>query len=131
MALDDIFLVDIAHKRDLVATPSGDIATISGKENLRGALYRRLITVPGSVIHRPNYGVGVALFQNTLARLSKQQELALLVKEQFEQDDRVIQVNGVQFIQDAVNPHQWTIYVRVQPVAIDEQTMSFTPFGDA
>jgi phage baseplate assembly protein W len=131
MAINDTYLTDIAHLSDLVKTATGDIATINGIPNLQNALFRRLITVPGALIHRPEYGVGINTFQNALNKLATQREIALRIQTQFERDPRVEKVTGVLVNYDQTNPSRTTIIVRIKPIGRDVTAMSFVPFGDA
>ena len=120
---------DVKHKGDYVKRSSGDRDLIAGLDNLKEALLRRLITVKGSLNHRPNYGVGVKLYINSLNTLSKQRELANQIQEQFSLDPRVDQVTGVAVTFDDRTPELTYIVVRVKPVGYDELAMKFEPFG--
>ncbi len=77
--LNEFLKTDIAHKGDFVETPSGDLDVISGLDNVKEALFRRLITTPGSIIHRPGYGVGLKNWQNALNTLENQRKLAVKI----------------------------------------------------
>lgn len=127
--IDELYKTDLAFKSDLVPTASGDLDTVSGLENYRDALYRRLITTPGSMVHRPNYGVGIKSFQNAVNSLSEHQRLAVRIKEQFEQDTRTKRVLGVSVIRNNETPENTKIVIRVEAIGLGEQTFSFTPFG--
>ncbi len=130
MALDDLLGTDIAHKSDLLVTPGGDLDTITGLANVKEALFRRLMTSPGTLAHRPNYGVGLKNYQNAPNSLSVQRELAGKIQEQFEQDPRVEGVLGVSVGYSDDNPGLVTLTVRVKIVGYSEQAMEFTPFGE-
>ena len=80
---------------DFSTAPNGDFDTIKGLNNLKQRLFNRLITVKGTLAHRPDYGVGLPLYQNALDSLGKQRELALKIKEQFVQDSGVESVESV------------------------------------
>lgn len=125
---DDFYLVDLEFKNDLVNSASGDLQLITGKKNALQALFNRLITVQGSLSHRPNYGVGVKLWQNKVASIGNQRDLALKIKSQFEQDFRVQKVLGVTFTQ--TNNGQFTVRFRVILNGIGEVTATFDPFGE-
>ena len=125
---DDFYLVDLRFDGDFVAAPNGDFQTIAGLNNLKQALFNRLVTVPGSLAHRPGYGVGAKLYQNAVASLDKQKQLAIRIKEQFEQDFRVEKVTGVSFTQQ---PQGFFLVVyRVVARGIGEISGTFNPFGD-
>lgn len=131
MSQTDVYLKDIAFKSDFVLTASGDLDTIEGLENVKEALMRRLITSPGTVVHRPEYGVGIKDFQNSLNSLEKRRRLAARIAEQFVLDERVESVTGVSVNSDDNNPGMVSITVRVKLVGYDEQQMTFVPFGEA
>lgn len=120
---------DIAFAGDFEVSATGDIDLISGLENIRQALMHRLVTSPATLIHRPNYGVGVKDYQNAPATLATQRKLALRIQEQFEQDDRVEEVTSIAVNFDAIDPSRTTIIVKVKVQGYDESAMSFIPFG--
>lgn len=130
MSLNDVLKTDIAHSSDLQRSPTGDIALVSGLNNMRQALFHRLITVPGSLIHRPEYGVGMPLYQGRTNSPAVQREIALKIKEQFKRDPRVVNVTGVLFTNYDDNPAMLKISVRIQIVGYNEDVMDFTPFAD-
>jgi hypothetical protein len=121
---------DIAHKSDFVKTASGDLDTISGLENIKMALFHRLITIPGSLVHRPNYGIGIQSFQNAINSLANQQKIAILIQEQFELDPDVDSVTGVEIQNADLTPEKIIILVKVKIRGYDEVEIEFTPFGD-
>lgn len=125
-----IYLTDIAHQGDMIVTPSGDIDISEGLENLKQALFHRLVTHPGSLIHRPNYGVGIKRFQGAVSSLANQSEIFTRIQEQFREDPRVESVTGVMFKVNQDRPELTEILVRIKPVGYDEQQMTFIPFGD-
>jgi len=126
--INDALKNDIAHVGDMVLTPSGDLGQISGLANLKRALFHRLITIPGTLVHRPTYGIGIGLYQNGLSSFSKQAELASKIAEQFAQDPRVLSVKSVSVNFNNSNPQQTLIGVFVTPIGYTEQQMTFTPF---
>lgn len=127
--ITEVMLTDIMHRKDYVRTSSGDREKISGLDNYKEALFRRLVTEPGSLIHRPGYGVGIKRFLGALASLSKQRELAGLIQEQFLQDPRTDSVSGVLVQSNVARPDMTYIIVRVRPVGYDEIAIKFEPFG--
>lgn len=123
---------DIAFKGGgMSVTPTGDVALVEGLENLKQALFNRMITVPGALKHRPNYGVGVPLYLNALSSLFKQQELAGRIKEQCEQDPRVEEITAVALDYTDEKPEKVRVIVRVKPAGYDETKMIFQGFGEA
>jgi phage baseplate assembly protein W len=133
MANTDInaaMLVDIAHVNgDMVRTASGDLDRISGLANLQIALFHRLVTVPGSHVFRPSYGVGIGAYQNGPMTFAVQQKIASLIVEQFSLDPRVLSVNSVEIDVADDRPDFMTIIVRLTPVGYTEQAMTFAPFS--
>lgn len=54
----DIYLPD-APGDTLGVTATGDLLLVDGRANARAALRRRLVVSPGTLIHQPDYGVGL------------------------------------------------------------------------
>ena len=130
MSLVDAFQTDLAHNGDFVRTASGSLDRITGLANLKQALFHRLITVPGTLVHRPLYGVGVLNYQGNISSFVMQQKLAGLITEQFKQDVRVSKVLAIAFAVDDYFPQQTLIKVSVKTVGYSDGTeMIFTPFG--
>jgi hypothetical protein len=127
--LEEVYKRDLAHKRDYVVTSSGDLDTVTGLENYRDSLFRRLITTPGSLIHRPNYGVGIKMFQNSLNSIPQQQRLASRIKDQFERDPRTRRVIGVGVQSSDTTPELVKLVIRVESVGYGDLTFIFQPFG--
>lgn len=128
--MSDLYKTDISFKDDLVVTPTGDLDLSSGLGNLKESLFRRLLTTPGTLMHRPEYGVGIKDFQNSLSTISNQTRLAQVIKRQFELDSRVESVLGISVKVDNLMADLVQINVRVKPVGYAETMMSFIPFGD-
>jgi phage baseplate assembly protein W len=120
---------DIRHYKDYVRTSSGDRERIEGLDNYKEACLRRIITTPGSIVHRPTYGVGAKDYLNAPSTLSKQRELAKKIEEQLMQDPRTEKVSGVSISVNQSKPDLTKIIVRVKPVGYDEIEMKFEPFG--
>ena len=130
--IDAAMKTDIAHSGgDLLTTPSGDLGTVEGLANFKLALFHRLVTVPGSLVHRPTYGVGIGNFQNAPASFAMQQKIAGLIEEQFSQDPRVEKVTSVAIVSNDSTPQIMVVKVSVIPVGYTEQQMLFTPFNEA
>jgi phage baseplate assembly protein W len=125
---NDFFLEDIHFDGDVSSAPNGDIQTVAGIKNLKQALFNRLVTVKGSLAHRPEYGIGVKLYQNKISSLGKQRELALEIKAQFEQDFRVDKVESVSF-KDSGNG-LFIIQYKVNAKGLGQIEEAVNPFGD-
>lgn len=128
--ITEFYKTDIAFKSDFIKTSTGDLDIVSGIENVKEALFRRLITVKGSIIHRPNYGVGIKLYQGALNSFSKQSELASRIQEQFVKDPRVDEVLAVSITNQDKKPDSVQINVKVKLAGYGEQSLSFLPFED-
>lgn len=127
--IDEVLKKDIALITDMQRAPDGDLQSITGLRNIKEALYRRLVATPGTLAHRPEYGVGVKQFLNSVNSLNNQRAFALKVKEQFEQDPRVDSVVGLRFEQDDVVPGKFTIFIKVKIAGFDEAALAFQVFG--
>jgi len=130
-SITEILLTDIAHKKDFLRQEGtgGDIQTVSGIENFRQAMLRRWITVPGTLAHRPEYGAGLKLDQNTVPTLQKKQEMAQRIREQALRDPRTESVTKVLFEIDDLKPDLSTITVTIKPIGLEETQIEFLPFG--
>lgn len=126
--VDENLLIDLEF--GIKEAPNGDFQTISGISNLKQALFNRLVTVKGTLAHRPEYGVGIQLWQNNIGSIDKQRQLALEIKRQFENDKRVSKVNSISIIPDSVNPSIFIIQYKVEAVGLGEVSGDFQPFGD-
>lgn len=129
--ITEILGTDLAHKSDLLASHAGDLQTIDGLDNIKNALFHRLMTVPGTLAHRPTYGVGIGMFQNAPSSFAIQQKIAKLIEEQFLQDPRIEEVTSVSLTsQDDSRPELTVLAVTVKVVGYEETTVEFTPFSE-
>lgn len=128
--LEETLGTDIAHKSDLLKTASGDIGTISGLENLKWALFHRLVTIQGSLAHRPGYGVGISRYEGAISSLSNQRRIALDIQEQFLLEPRLESLESVRFEVDDAKPDLSKIIIKAKVVGFGETEFEFTPFGE-
>lgn len=126
--INENFLIDLEF--GVKEAQNGDIQLISGIENLKQALFNRLITVKGSLSHRPDYGVGVQLWQGAVGSIDKQRQLAIEIKKQFEKDPRVSKVTSVAIKPDESNPSIFIVQYKIEAVGIGELVADVQPFGD-
>jgi len=126
--IDELLKTDIEHKSDL-SDQNGDLKEISGRENMKLAILHRIVTEPGSLIGRPNYGVGIKRFQNALNTVDNRRDLAKRIEENLLRDDRVESVQSVSVQMDPRASDQIVIAVRVKILGFDEVGVSFRPFG--
>lgn len=128
--IEEILLTDIANNSDLVLSPSGDLDKVSGFANLKLALFHRLLTTPGTLIHRPDYGVGIKQYQNGVNSIAIQQQIALKIKDNFLRDERIEEVTSVSVESGDTTPDRITITVKVKIRGFDDaQPITFIPFG--
>jgi len=130
--LEESLLTDIWHETAVGSTvaPDGDLSSVKGLKNIQEALVRRLVTIPGTLVHRPTYGVGIRRFQNSLMSLENQKVLALRIKDQFEEDSRVEEVQKFRFVNDDKDSSKLVIFITVKIKGYGETAMEFVPFGD-
>lgn len=128
MNITDALLTDISLFGDMAVASNGDLQTVSGLANVQQALLHRLMTVPGSLVHKPTYGIGIGRFQNAPTSLQTQQNIAQLIGEQFPLDPRVQSVSAVSISSADGTPELTVISVAITIVGYTEQIMSFTPF---
>lgn len=129
--IEETYLRDLAHKTDLIKAADGDLDTVTGLNNLSQALYHRLITQPGSLVHRPDYGVGIKSYLNALNSLDNQRRLAARIDEQFRLDFRVESVDGVKIVVEDNRPDLVKVFVRVKAIGYDEVELLFKPFRES
>lgn len=131
MALNDAYKTDLAFTNDLQVSSTGDFDTISGTANVKAAIMRRIMTVPGSLAHRPGYGCGLISFQNAPMSLAVRRQLAGRIAEQLPQDPRVLAVKSVGIsAQDDAEPSTIRVSVVVELVGAGEVTFTYTPFSE-
>lgn len=128
--LDEVLGTDIIHRSDLQRAATGDLATVSGMDNLRIALFHRLVTVPGTIVHRPSYGVGIKRYQNAVASLANQRKIALDIQANFLAEDRLTGVKSVSFEVNEKNPAMTKLIVKADVAGLGAQEFVFTPFGE-
>lgn len=80
---------------EYVITPAGDLQVAVGREALRQALIRRLITRPDEWPTLPDYGVGALDYVKGKNTPSARAELEARVRSQFARDQRVERVDIV------------------------------------
>ena len=129
--VDEFYLQDLAHSTGtLLESSSGDLDVVSGLSNLQQALFHRLITTKGSLVHRPDYGVGIKKYQNAIGSITTFRKIAADINEQFLQDFRVLDVRNVDIRQDQNNPGIFKIVVTVRTAGYAELPLTFIPFGE-
>lgn len=129
-----IRLSDIAHNGarssgDIEWSPTGDLATASLKENLKQAILRLLVTVPGSLLHRPAYGAGLLVYQNAPMSLDAQRRIITAISNEVAKDKRVLAVNEVSISSEDDTPQNVLITVKVEAEGYESLSFDFRPFN--
>lgn len=86
---------DLYFDGNLAVNASEDYQTVEGEENYRRAIFRRLITSPGTYRARPRYGAGLGDFQKKKATKGNIDTLTTRVREQVAADRRTQKVLSV------------------------------------
>lgn len=126
--IEEFYKVDIKHRKDFERTEEGNLMVDSGLEKVRHKLIRRLITVQGSIIHRPDFGVGILQYQNATLTFSQKEKIANNINDQFLQEPFVEEVLGVSFKNIDSQPDAFIINVSVRLEGYGEQTVQFQSF---
>lgn len=74
-------------------SPSGDVGRLSGRDNLTRAIMRRLVTTPGSLVHRPTYGCGVLGYIGLANSPAVRSKLANAIRANLLQERRIKDVS--------------------------------------
>lgn len=123
--VNDNFLVDLLHNGDFVASSTGDLQTIKGINNLKQALNNRLITMSGSLAHRPTYGIGIQRYQGMTVTIEDQRQIALDIEDQFTQEKRIEKVTSVRVIANDNDTGISKIFVKIKPIGYNEFEQEF------
>ena len=70
-------------------TATGDLPSASGRANLRRAIRRRILTNPGELVHRPDFGCGLAQFLERPMTPSWRARMASVVRSNILLDPRI------------------------------------------
>lgn len=98
-----LFGYDILFKQGAMPlTAGGDYVRIGGEDNLRAAIYRRLITRPNEFRFRPNYGAGVQSFVKKVQSQANLDACKQRIQDQLSQDRRIQSV-AVEIASVAIN----------------------------
>lgn len=126
--LEESLLTDIKHNGDFELTPGGDIAIVSGVENVRLWVFRTIATSLRSVVHRAGYGVGLKSYHNAINSRDNQRDLALRIEAGLVADPRIVAVNSVTVESPDFNPENLTIGVSAQIRGFGDFETTFKPF---
>ncbi len=127
----ETFLTDIKHKKDLEKVEgAGDLMSIVGLDNIKQAIIRRIMTTPGSLAHRPTYGVGMKDFQNAPNSLETQRALAERLVKELPKDPRVAEVISLSVQETPGVSGQVVAIIKVKLIGYDEVVPLEIPFGE-
>lgn len=125
---EESLLVDLAYAEDLSAAPNGDLDVVSGINNVSAALLRRILTIPGTLVHEPDYGAGLLAFQGAPMTLSQKQQVVQKIAEQLPLDPRVESISSVGIETPDNDPSKMILTLKVKLIGVGEQTITYTPF---
>lgn len=83
------------YQGDLIATGAGDFMLTEGVEGIRQVIARSLITSPGELFWRPNYGIGVEEFLNAPMSAATVSEIKSRIRHSLEDQDDVEEILAV------------------------------------
>jgi phage baseplate assembly protein W len=87
----------------MIVSAIGDWAKVSGEANVRAYILRRLITNPGDIKARPNWGCGLARALYKPFTDSLRRELVARITAQIPDDPRVRKLGAVDILRDTIN----------------------------
>lgn len=123
----DNFGTDILFDGNTRVTVSGDLQLVTGLDNLRRAIHRRMITRPGEYKLNPGYGIGL---QDAVKKPMTTSVLAGIkgsIVEQLSKDRRIQKVVDVT-LTPGFNNNAVALEVSVTVQALGRQT-TFEPFS--
>jgi phage baseplate assembly protein W len=122
---EDSYKIDLAHDGDFKVSSTGDLQTIKGLNNLKQALYNRLVTPLGAIVHRPEYGIGIQRYKSSTITIEEQRQIALDVQDQFTNDPRVEKVSSVRVEPNENRTGIYRIFVKIKPIGYNELEEEF------
>lgn len=91
----DLAAVTSSGFASYIVTPGGDLKQATGRDALKQALLRRLLTNPGDWKTNPTFGVGARLYVKARNTPAARAQLEAAIRAQFLQDKRVASVDLV------------------------------------
>lgn len=117
------FLTDLALPDDVRTSASGDWPTVSGRHNVRSAIEQRALTMPGELVHRPQYGAGALEFVESISSPAKRAELVARLRENLLRDDRLRDVGAKVSASRSTTTVDLAVQLRGQP---ETESIAFT-----
>lgn len=107
--------IDLGEPGEVLAvTATGDLVLVSGLDSLSRWLPRAAVTSPGSLLHRPEFGVGVERY---LGRgVSALPQLAASIRGVLGSDRRVAEA-----VVTAERPSPGVVHVAAEVLTVDDQ----------
>ena len=124
MATRSNFLTDIYFKNDIGSTLTGDMKTVSGIENLNQSIFHRLITAPGTMVHRPNYGIGVSRYKNKLNTSETRADLAEKIFRELSEEERISEIISVA-VEEGDSSSSVVLKIKYVPKGYDPITQEY------
>lgn len=124
----DLYGYDILFRSDFNLTAGGDYIRVGGKDNLKAAIYRRLITRPGEYRFRPSYGVGIGDFVKKAPTTALLSQLRQRIIEQLLLDERIAEVDVNVTAETVQDTPVTKVFVKV---VAGGQPVTFEPFSFA
>lgn len=128
--INNNFKIDLAFDGDFKSSSSGDLEQISGKDNLKQKIFNKLMTVPGTLLHRPDWGIGITQYQGSVSSIEKQREIALKIKEQLEEEDGILSVKSVSIKNNDPVTGAFEISLKIEAEGVGEIVIEAQPFED-
>lgn len=119
----DRFGKDVFFDGDFAVNSRGDYVTIEGLPALRASILRRLVTRPGELRARPEYGVGVNDFVKKPATASTFDNLRVAIIDQLAFETRIDSVDDV-----AIRTVGSGISIVIR-ISVSGRTITFQPFN--
>ncbi len=127
--MSDAYGIDLAigPDGDLVITPTGDAATLSGPENCTQALLLRVRTYPGELPLHPDYGSGLA--DRVIGSKGIDSDLMAAqanvdLREIIDSDPRFLSASGITVSEVPENPRAARVGLRLRLADRDELVIS-------
>lgn len=92
---EEVFLTDISLVNGKLQFNNGDIALVSGRENLKQAISNRIVTDHGDLIYHGNYGANLGRLKGSLNGPSRAMVAASYVEDALANENRIQAINSI------------------------------------